>query len=383
MICLGVGLGAEARADEPQVREILNRTGETYRELKSCRFITLKKYELVRNSKVVMGEDRISLAMVKPGQYRLEMKDPLKEVLLVSDGETTWTYLPKTKSYTKQQVSFSDDERQLEDQGDDTDVLTTSRKSLVGIYTGLVRYADSARLLKSESIRVGSQKLDCFVIELSAAGGKHQLWIDKERFLVMRHKEHSVVKMDGREGMYESTLQWEIADLRFQPEANFFTFQPPSGATEVAALNLPGEHTIEAGKKAADFLLRDLQGSDVRLRDLHGKIVVLDFWATWCPPCRKELPEVVKLYEQYRDQDVAVFGISDESSGIVKKYLSGNKFTLPVLVDEHKSVGRMYGAHAIPTLVVIDREGIIRVHKVGGQSANELRAALKEAGLKE
>jgi peroxiredoxin len=135
------------------------------------------------------------------------------------------------------------------------------------------------------------------------------------------------------------------------------------------------------GKSAADFTLKDLQGQKVSLSDFQGKIVLLDFWATWCPPCREELPSIDKLYRTYKDKDLAVLGINDEDSGTVKSFLKKNDYSLPTLVDSKRSVHRIYGARAIPTVVVIDRKGVIVAHFVGSRPETELVAALKTAGL--
>jgi thiol-disulfide isomerase/thioredoxin len=103
--------------------------------------------------------------------------------------------------------------------------------------------------------------------------------------------------------------------------------------------------------------------------------VVLDFWATWCPPCREELPTVDKLRAEFGDK-VQFFGISDEDAGTVKGFLRKNNNGLPTLMDQKETVHRQYGVSAIPTLLVIDRDGVIRSHFIGGRSPETLRDAI-------
>ncbi len=130
-----------------------------------------------------------------------------------------------------------------------------------------------------------------------------------------------------------------------------------------------------------DFTLKSLTGEKVTLSDLRGKVVLIDFWATWCGPCRRELPTIEKLHREYEDKGLVVLGINDEESGTAKKFLAKNEYRLPVLMDSKKEVARAYGTRAIPTVIVVDKDGVVRAHFVGGRSEDELRAALKGAGL--
>jgi thiol-disulfide isomerase/thioredoxin len=87
------------------------------------------------------------------------------------------------------------------------------------------------------------------------------------------------------------------------------------------------------GRPAPDFTLKDLGGHDVQLTSLKGKVVVLDFWATWCGPCRLEIPIIERLYKQYGKKGVAVLGVNEQESGdIVRKYVERNKISYPVLL---------------------------------------------------
>ena len=121
------------------------------------------------------------------------------------------------------------------------------------------------------------------------------------------------------------------------------------------------------GRPAPDFTLKDLDGHDVQLSSLKGRIVVLDFWATWCGPCRVEIPAIEHIYKQYGKKGVAVLGVNDRESGdIVRKYVERNKISYPVLLtNENPSVIGAYGAHALPTVAIIDKNGIVAAYRVG------------------
>ena len=112
--------------------------------------------------------------------------------------------------------------------------------------------------------------------------------------------------------------------------------------------------------------------------DLRGSVVVLDFWATWCGPCREELPIVEKLRTEFAGK-VQFLGINDEDRGTVAGFLKKHDYQLSVLMDGRKDVHRQYGIRSIPQLFVIDREGVIRQHYVGGRSEDALRKAIEAA----
>ena len=132
------------------------------------------------------------------------------------------------------------------------------------------------------------------------------------------------------------------------------------------------------GLAAADFQLKSVSGEPVRLSDLRGSVVVLDFWATWCGPCREELPIVEKLRTEFAGK-VQFLGINDEDRGTVAGFLKKHDYQLSVLMDGRKDVHRQYGIRSIPQLFVIDREGVIRQHYVGGRSEDALRKAIEAA----
>jgi len=104
------------------------------------------------------------------------------------------------------------------------------------------------------------------------------------------------------------------------PSPGLFEFQPSNGSREVAEVSLPGERQVSlVGERAADFTLKALTGEPVHLADLRGKIVMLDFWATWCQPCRHELPTIEGLSRKYKEKNVVVLGINVEWSPVLRQ----------------------------------------------------------------
>jgi len=120
---------------------------------------------------------------------------------------------------------------------------------------------------------------------------------------------------------------------------------------------------------APDFSLENLSGDKVTLSKLKGKVVLVNFWATWCGPCRRELPEFQKTYEKYRKNKKVVFLALnvDKKREVVKPFIKKNRFTFPVLYGDSKT-SIDYGAYSIPYLVIIDRLGQIRFKHTGYNS---------------
>lgn len=133
------------------------------------------------------------------------------------------------------------------------------------------------------------------------------------------------------------------------------------------------------GRPAPDFRLRNLNGTEVQLSALKGKVVLLDFWATWCAPCREEMPKLERLSHEFKDKNVAIFGINvSEPEDTIRKFIKRNKYTYPVLVTgDHDPVIDAYSIHAFPTMVAIDRNGMVEDYSLGTsrESEDRLRGA--------
>lgn len=122
-----------------------------------------------------------------------------------------------------------------------------------------------------------------------------------------------------------------------------------------------------AGQKGAqDFTLKDMDDNSVSLSDYRGKVVFLDFWATWCPPCRSSIPEVEKLYEEYKNnEDFVILGINmGEAKNEVEKFLKKNKMNYKVLLGDNM-VASQFSIRGIPAFFIIDRDGVVYNKFVG------------------
>jgi peroxiredoxin len=130
---------------------------------------------------------------------------------------------------------------------------------------------------------------------------------------------------------------------------------------------------VDVGERAPDFELRDLAGREVTLASLRGRVVLVDFWASWCEPCAREMPLLQRLHEQYQAQGFTVVGVSiDNDAANIRRFLERHRVTFPILHDPgpRPRVAGAFGLPAMPTSYLIDRNGIVR-YRQAGYRANE------------
>ncbi len=149
----------------------------------------------------------------------------------------------------------------------------------------------------------------------------------------------------------------------------------------LAALLLAGSRQLSAPASsspalaaAPDFTIQSLDGERYTLSKLRGKVVLVNFWATWCPPCRREIPDLSRLHTRYKDRDFMVLGISlDEiSPDQIQKFARNYKISYPVLHGSRSELGKITksygGIQAVPTSFLVDKQGKIRARYIGARS---------------
>jgi len=123
-----------------------------------------------------------------------------------------------------------------------------------------------------------------------------------------------------------------------------------------------------------DFTLKDLEGNEVKLSSLKGNKIFLNFWATWCPPCKAEMPDIEKLYQETKDSSLVILAINvDTDKKAAQDFIDANNYNFTVLWDENGEVSRLYQVTAIPTSYFIDTEGFLDAGTTGAISLEAMK----------
>jgi peroxiredoxin len=130
-----------------------------------------------------------------------------------------------------------------------------------------------------------------------------------------------------------------------------------------------------------EFALTDLSGKSWTFSELRGKVVLVNFWATWCPPCRKEMPDLETLYGRFGSKGLVVLGISDEEAAKVDPFIRERKVSFPVLLDPGRKVNEMFAVEGIPKSFVYDREGKLVAQSIDMRTQKQFLEMLGKAGL--
>jgi thiol-disulfide isomerase/thioredoxin len=326
----------------------------------------------------------ISMAFQRPDKMRMDSKMQGITITMVCDGETTWAYNSMANQYVKKNVA----------EGVAGIVQMMGMQNLPDIS----KVNATSKTLRDEIVEIDGQKHDCWVVETKvgamevpqAPGAKVSdivmtWWFDKTLGLDLQSTMSMKMDMAGTSMAMNQKMVKKNIKLDEPMPDSFFSFTPPAGATETE--NLLGSMLPKgdmAGKDAPDFAVKALDGKSYSLASLKGKPVLLDFWATWCGPCRKAMPAVEKMYRDYKEQGLMVLAVdAGEERAVVDEFLKKTPVPYPVALSTESKIAEAYHVEAFPTLVMIGRDGKVVAHEIGYGGDAMLADMAKKAGLTE
>ena len=304
-----------------------------------------------------------------------ESAEPI--VVLASDGATAYLLDMKDKVFRHGKIG----------QGADV-VVQKSRPAAMIEYVHPTPFSDemNADSLKYEGTKeIGEVLCDVVYVVYENAMAEARWYFGQEDHLPRR------VERISDDGMNQGAMVTEIHALNTEIEVgkdNFILKAPEGFRTEEFAKPRPVE-ALAVGSKAPDWSLQTPEGKTVQLSDLRGKVVLMDFWATWCGPCKKAMPHIQAIHERFKDQPVEVYGIAvwqhrDPNVDPVQgpaDYMKENNYTYGLVVQGDEAA-KAYKVNAIPTLAVVGKDGKLLHIQTGMGGGEDALVAIIEKALK-
>jgi len=243
-----------------------------------------------------------------------------------------------------------------------------------------------------ESLTVDGRDVPCLVYTLAAEdgepgegevlGGEGTAWYDPASGLVLKSRRTVRTVRGGSPLTQVITTTVTRFALNEAVAEDRFAFTPPTDVRVVDALDKLTNPNSMAGQPAPDITLKDFDGNELKVSDFRGKVLFLNFWATWCPPCRMEMPHIQTLHEELGSGGEVVFlGVSSEEPATINGFLDKNPYSFRMLMASPQDVAGAYATTSIPAIFVIDPDGVIRAHLVGAQTESQMRGALAKVGI--
>jgi len=369
--------------------EWINRVASAYAGFSSCYFEGIVRYRIDGFGK--FAESNSFEQYAKPGEnkFRYSAGKERPDLIVAVDGTKTIAYSAGSNQYAER--PSADTRTVIESLFKNPSDLYLG-PAFSGNYTALTAQIKSARVLRREKIPYETAPVDCIVVEMEVNSEDRfpqsdtirTLWIDPQRSVVLRDVIHSQTLSSKGQIFIDSVLEVLVSSYRVNEEMedSAFQFRPPPGARVADSLDLRKHDVgLVIGAPTLGLSLSGLDGRRYSFETLKGSIVVLDFWATWCVPCRKEMKSLEKQYAKYKDQGLALFGINREGVQLQTGFLKKNKFTYPMLLDNYGDLTQRFNAVNLPTLVLIDRKGRIAVWEQGLLKEEEVENLLEHLGV--
>ncbi|MFB3787283.1 MAG: DUF2092 domain-containing protein [bacterium] len=332
-----------------------------------------------------------SLALQRPDKMAMVLKDGMMGGTVVSDGKNLYRYIPMLQAYT------------VEDAPESIDALSSVEPGGgMGMAMGAFNTAFIEFLVKNDPYEsffkemkggqyVGEEDLEGTAthrVRLNQEEMSVDLWIDKGDKPLVRKLVPDMSKIFERLGGAAAGMMKDmkmsmgitLADWKTNTElpADTFVFTPPEGAKKVDSFEAamggeamrgdasPKSETDLLGQPAPGFQLELLNGENFSLAGQKGQVVILDFWATWCGPCRQAMPVMEKVTSSFKDQGVKLIAVNlQEDAAIIQKFLKQMNLHPTVALDREGKVAEQYGVQVIPTTVLIGKDGTVQAVHLG------------------
>jgi thiol-disulfide isomerase/thioredoxin len=372
--------------DRPDPRTLIAQSAAAIKKYQSYHLESIVTVDMRGGHMDTHLEMPSSISVRRPDRMRVQSKSQAGTVTIVSDGEHTWFYLSTLKKYVRRDAVASP-EAAVGNSGLLPKDLPDVEKSV-----------KSRKITGEDVVDVAGAKIPCWMVEtaydmillpeqhLVIRNAVQTNWISKSDKLSLQNTFSGEVDMAGvsEPVMMSQSTRTTALRLNVRLPDSEFVFTPPATAKKTDDWTLPGIAKPEVeGKPAPGFKAKALDGSDVDLAALRGKVVLLDFWTTWCAPCRRDLLVLEKLQAEFRDSGLVVLGIDiGEERPAIEKFLAANKLSFPIVaVSDADDLLSGLSVNSFPTTVLVGRDGDVVSYQVGARGEAALREELAKLGI--
>jgi len=370
LLLLPAGVNAQWGPISPEADAILKAVAEKHKTIEQCTGDYVIAVFTRVGRKTSMRQARLVFRLTKPNKLRAEVTSGDRHFSIVCDGQKVWTHYRESNKYMVEDAPL--DIHGLFVRPMYAKLLEGMSRAITAPfaldpYAALVRNVQSAELVGLENFG----KREAHHLLLRFKGNEEMnLWVDRETASILR------ARLGPEPGKGTITVYAQALPPSANPEVIAlpagYAFVAPADArrandkNEFLQVELPGT-------PLHDFELNGLRKEQKwRLSELKGQVVALDFWATWCPPCRAELPKLQEIYQAHKDEGFLLLAINMmEDRGEVSRFLEAHKLSVPVAMDADGEVAGTYDVRGLPTLLLIDKAGRLRHTHVGYRSGME------------
>ncbi len=353
----------------PEAQAVLNQIRDAYSKLETAQLDGQIRATIDTGDQKQEMQQAFTSSYKAPNKFRHDFGDDL---VVGSTGEKTYVFQRKANAFVlvnspKERALVRDLPRVV------PELLQTQNPSLLfAICKDPVQSLtqNMKAITTLADVKVGSKSYTALKMVPAEGDAKLIMLIDPETHLIRRLNVN--VKPEdadlGETKVQNVTSEVDYTTVKSQADfkEDHFTWTPPQDAKDLAAMHEKTSAQSLENSAAPNFTLQTLDGSSVSLSDLKGQVVVLDFWATWCPPCVKSLPQLGQLHQELSGKGVKVFAVNlKEDNEKVNSFLKSKEIQVPVLLDKEGEVAEKYNVRAIPETVVIGKDGHVKKVFIG------------------
>jgi thiol-disulfide isomerase/thioredoxin len=368
----------------PEAQRLLDRARDRYGQLKSLELAGTFSLEFDAAGHKISRTAPFVAGYSEPNRFRHEMNN---DALIVCNGKKAFLYVAGDGRFIE---SDAPEGRDTADRLPE-DVRSVLQQQNPSLLLAINPNAVSELTSGAESVIAGPAEqidgVDCQLLRIETSNQIRTFWLDQRSGLLRKVQIDMLKDMVAREVPDAKVATWTIDYTRSAdtaPPNEMFVWTPPADATPIRSRRptlAAAEGGGLVGKPAPAITLDDLDGRPLSLASLKGSVVVLDFWATWCPPCRESMPHLDKLQEEFAGRAHVLAVNVREDAELVRKFLKDNNLSVRVLLDPAGNAAERFGVRGIPQTVIIGKNGAVQnvIVGFGPDTAATLRDEVSKA----